>query len=337
MAASPTGHLLEISDLQVEFPTPEGGALRAVAGAGYSVRAGETLAVVGESGSGKTVTAQAVMGLLDPPARIVGGSIRFRDLDLLTLDERERRRLRGSKLALVPQDALAALDPLMPVGDQIAEMFVVHRETDLDEARREAVRLMERVGIPDAERRARDLPHRFSGGMRQRIVIAIAVSLSPELVIADEATSALDVTVQLQVVRMLNELKDELAMSVVFITHDLLAARDIADRVVVMYAGRTVEEGPVEEVFAAPTHPYTEALLLSTPRLGGGTSELRPIPGRPPGRERPATGCVFEPRCAYRRSVCVEQVPPLREVRPGGSSACHFAPDYHHPPEEEAR
>ena len=319
--------LLEVRDLAVEFRTPSR-TVHAVVSASYTVSRGESLAVVGESGSGKSVTVQAILGLLDRQvARITAGEVRFAGENLLRMRERERRALRGAKLALVPQDAMAALNPLIPVGRQIAEMFTVHGRLGRREAGNEAVRLMEHVGIPSASRRANQLPHEFSGGMRQRLVIAMAISLSPDVLIADEATSALDVTTQLQVVSTLDRLRRELGMAVIFITHDLLSARG-ADRVAVMYAGRVVESGPAAQVFARPAHPYTEALLLSTPRLGG-SNELRPIPGRPPGHDRVPTGCPFAPRCIHRRDRCLAENPPLREVaQTDWSSACHYAPNF---------
>lgn len=326
-APSPPPVVLEVRDLFVEFRTKVG-VIHAVNGASYTVRQGETLAVVGESGSGKSVTAQVVMGLQDPAiARVTGGEILYRGDNVLTIGERHRRRLRGTKLALVPQDSMAALDPLIPVGRQIGEMFTVHRGESRREALRQAVDLMAMVGIPSPTRRASDLPHQFSGGMRQRLVIAVAVALSPELLIADEATSALDVTTQLQVTMMLSALRKELGMSLVFITHDLLAVRDFADQVAVMYAGRVVESGPIDQVFSNPAHPYTEALLLSTPRIDG-SARLRPIGGRPPGLARLAEGCAFAPRCAYRRDICSIEKPPERRFGDDRRSACLFAPDY---------
>lgn len=331
---TPTAAVIEVQDLRVEFRT-KAGVVHAVNGATFTIRRGETLAVVGESGSGKSVTAQTVMGLLEPSvAHVTGGQILYGGDNLLALGERQRRRLRGAKLSLIPQDAMAALDPLVPVGRQIGEMFTVHRGETRREALRQAVGLMERVGIPSASRRANDLPHQFSGGMRQRLVIAIGVALSPEVLIADEATSALDVTTQLQVRTMLSALRDELGMSLAFITHDLLAVRNFADRVVVMYAGRVVESGPVGPVFERPAHPYTEALLLSTPRIDGSAAQLRPIPGRPPGLARLAEGCAFAPRCAYRRAVCAVESPPTLELESGRRSACLFAPDYRQQAEE---
>jgi oligopeptide transport system ATP-binding protein len=270
------------------------------------------------------------MGLLDPRvARITRGEILYKGVNVLELPERSRRRLRGARIGFVPQDAMAALNPVIAVGSQIAEMFVVHEGLGRRAAMTKAVELMERVGIPAAAARKNDLPHQFSGGMRQRIAIAAAVALSPEMLIADEATSALDVTMQLQVIEMLEELKDEFHMSLVFITHDLLAVRDLADRVAVMYAGHVVETGGVDAVFENPAHPYTEALLLSTPRLEGNVRQLRPIPGRPPGLRQVDRGCPFAPRCSYREAVCDSSVPPLREVLPERRSACHFAPNFH--------
>lgn len=327
MIAAPAETVLEVRDLRVRFEQPNGTTVHAVTGAGYSLRAGETLAVVGESGSGKSVCAAAILGLLEPTAR-VEGSVLYRGRDLLTLDDSELRKLRGNEISLVPQDAMAALNPLIPVADQIAEVFVLHQRLDRKEARERAIDLIERVGVLPAAQRARELPHQFSGGMRQRLVIAMAVALQPNVLIADEATSALDVSIQLEILDMLDDLQVELGMSILLVTHDLLSVRDVADRVVVMYAGRVVEEGPVEAVFANPTHPYTEALLLSTPRLDGSAKQLRPIEGRPPGTSRLADACPFEPRCRYRRDRCALERPALRDVAPHVSSACHFAPDF---------
>ncbi len=327
MIAAPAETVLEVRDLRVRFEQPNGTIVHAVTGAGYSLRAGETLAVVGESGSGKSVCAAAILGLLEHTAR-VEGSVLYRGRDLLALDDGELRKLRGNEISLVPQDAMAALNPLIPVADQIAELFILHQRLGRGEARERASELIERVGVTPAAQRARDLPHQFSGGMRQRLVIAMAVALEPDVLIADEATSALDVAIQLEILDMLDDLQVELGMSILLVTHDLLSVRDVADRVVVMYGGRVVEEGPVEAVFANPTHPYTEALLLSTPRLDGSVKQLRPIEGRPPGTNRVADACAFEPRCRYRRDRCALERPALREVAPQVSSACHFAPDF---------
>lgn len=316
--------LLEVTGLHVDFTNPDGSLVRAVDDVRYSVEAGSTLAVVGESGSGKTVSTRAIMGLLDPNAR-VRGSIRFGDTELVGLSRRAQRQLRGSRIALVPQDAMAALDPLVPVGRQISEMFEIHTRIGHAEAVRRSIELIELVGIPDAAKRSRDLPHTFSGGMKQRLVIAMAVALRPELLIADEATSALDVSVQLEILDMLRRLKSELQMSMIYITHDLLSVADIADHVVVMYAGRVVEAGEVRSVFARPRHPYTEALLRSTPRFEGTIDDLNPIPGHPPGLDREIVGCPFASRCAYHQPVCFTERPALHELPGGSVSACHFA------------
>ncbi|TWV46566.1 ABC transporter ATP-binding protein [Streptomyces misionensis] len=316
--------LLEVRDLHVEFRTRDGIA-RAVDGVSYAVDAGQTLAVLGESGSGKSVTAQAVMGILDtPPGRITGGEILFQGRDLLGLREEERRRLRGDKMAMIFQDALSALNPVLPVGDQLGELFVVHRGASRREARARAVELMDRVRIPGAAQRVRDYPHQFSGGMRQRIMIAAALALEPALVIADEPTTALDVTVQAQVMDLLAELQREYRMGLVLITHDLGVVADVADRIAVMYAGRIVESAPVHDIYKAPAHPYTRGLLDSIPRLDLKGRELYAIKGLPPNLTRVPPGCAFHPRCPMARDVCRTEVPPLYEVSEARGSACHF-------------
>ncbi|MEU3525961.1 ABC transporter ATP-binding protein [Streptomyces sp. NPDC038707] len=316
--------LLDVRDLRVEFRTRDG-VSRAVNGVGYRVDAGETLAVLGESGSGKSVTAQAVMGILDtPPGRITGGRILFQGRDLLTLNEKERRGIRGAEMAMIFQDALSALNPVLTVGDQLGEMFVVHRGMSRGDARARAVELMERVRIPAAAQRVRDYPHQFSGGMRQRIMIAMALALSPALVIADEPTTALDVTVQAQVMDLLAELRREYRMGLILITHDLGVVADVADRIAVMYAGRVVESAPVHDLYRAPAHPYTRGLLDSVPRLDRKGRELYAIKGLPPNLTRVPPGCSFHPRCPMAQDVCRTDEPPLYEVPGGRRSACHF-------------
>ncbi|MFJ3809752.1 ABC transporter ATP-binding protein [Streptomyces sp. NPDC090073] len=316
--------LLEVCDLKVEFRTRDGVA-HAVNGVSYGVDAGETLAVLGESGSGKSVTAQAVMGILDtPPARITGGRILFQGQDLLSLKEEERRRIRGARMAMIFQDALSALNPVLSVGDQLAEMFVVHRGASKKDARARAVELMDRVRIPAAAQRARDYPHQFSGGMRQRIMIAVALSLEPALVIADEPTTALDVTVQAQVMDLLAELQREYRMGLILITHDLGVVADVADRIAVMYAGKIVESAPVHDIYKAPAHPYTRGLLDSIPRLDQKGQELYAIKGLPPNLTRIPPGCSFHPRCPMARDVCRTDEPALYEVSEVRGSACHF-------------
>ncbi|MER6332462.1 ABC transporter ATP-binding protein [Streptomyces sp. NPDC001034] len=316
--------LLDVRDLHVEFRTRDG-ISRAVNGVSYAVDAGETLAVLGESGSGKSVTAQAVMGILDmPPGRITGGEILFRGRDLLRMKEEERRRLRGAGMAMIFQDALSALNPVLSVGDQLGELFVVHRGMSRKAARAKAVELMDRVRIPGAAQRVRDYPHQFSGGMRQRIMIAMALALEPALVIADEPTTALDVTVQAQVMDLLAELRREYRMGLVLITHDLGVVADVADRIAVMYAGRIVESAPVRDIYKAPAHPYTRGLLDSVPHLDLKGQELYAIKGLPPNLARVPPGCSFHPRCPMARDVCRTDVPPLYEVSGDRGSACHF-------------
>ncbi|ALO95942.1 Peptide ABC transporter ATP-binding protein [Streptomyces hygroscopicus subsp. limoneus] len=316
--------LLDVRDLHVEFHTRDGIA-HAANGVDCAVDAGETLAVLGESGSGKSVTAQAVMGILDtPPGRITQGRILFRGRDLLTLKGEERRRIRGTEMAMIFQDALSALNPVMTVGDQLGEMFVVHRGMSRKQARATAVELMERVRIPAAAQRVRDYPHQFSGGMRQRIMIAMALALEPALIIADEPTTALDVTVQAQVMDLLADLRREYRMGLILITHDLGVVADVADRIAVMYAGRIVETAPVHDLYKAPAHPYTRGLLDSIPRLDHKGRQLYAIKGLPPNLTHIPPGCSFHPRCPMARDVCRTDEPPLYEVSEERGSACHF-------------
>ncbi|WP_407675454.1 ABC transporter ATP-binding protein, partial [Peterkaempfera griseoplana] len=274
--------LLEVRDLHVEFRTREGVA-KAVNGVNYSVRAGETLAILGESGSGKSVSSQAVMGILDsPPGFVTEGEILFQGRDLLKLSEKERRRIRGAKMAMIFQDALSSLNPVLTVGFQLGEMFRVHQGMSRKDAKAKAIELMDRVRIPAARERVNDYPHQFSGGMRQRIMIAMALALEPDLIIADEPTTALDVTVQAQVMDLLAELQREYHMGLILITHDLGVVADVADKIAVMYAGRIVETAPVHELYKQPAHPYTKGLLQSIPRLDQKGEELYAIKGLPP-------------------------------------------------------
>ncbi|MFE0085967.1 ABC transporter ATP-binding protein [[Kitasatospora] papulosa] len=315
---------LEVRDLHAEVHTRDGVA-KAVIGVNYSVAEGETLAVLGESGSGKSVTAQAVMGILDmPPGRISGGEILFKDRDLLKLKADERRRIRGQEMAMIFQDALSSLNPVLSVGQQLGEMFVVHRGMSRGDARAKAIELMDRVRIPAARERVGDFPHQFSGGMRQRIMIAMAMALEPSLIIADEPTTALDVTVQAQVMDLLAELQRELNMGLILITHDLGVVADVADKIAVMYAGRIVETSPVHEIYQAPAHPYTKGLLRSIPRLDQKGQELYAIKGLPPNLLHIPPGCAFHPRCPMAQAVCRTDVPPLYTVDEERRSACHF-------------
>jgi oligopeptide transport system ATP-binding protein len=322
---SPETHLLEVEDLHVEFHTREG-VSRAINGVSFHLAAGETLAILGESGSGKSVTAQAIMGILDmPPAVIPQGEIRYRGKDLLKLEENERRKIRGPEISMVFQDALSSLNPVFPVGWQIAEMFRVHRGLNKRDALEKAIGLMERVQIPGARQRVKAYPHQFSGGMRQRIMIALALALDPAVLIADEPTTALDVTVQAQIMSLLQELREERDMGLILITHDLGVVADVADRIAVMYAGEIVEESDVLPLYAQPGHPYTEGLLNSIPRLDMKGQELYAIKGLPPSLLRMPAGCPFHPRCARAEDICRSDHPALRTIEPARSSRCHFA------------
>ncbi|MEU7318751.1 ABC transporter ATP-binding protein [Streptomyces sp. NPDC007083] len=316
--------LLEVRDLHVDFQTRDG-VVKAVNGVNYSVGAGETLAVLGESGSGKSVTAQAVMGILDmPPGRIPQGEILFHGEDMLTMSKEERRKIRGARIAMIFQDALSSLNPVLTVGYQLAEMFRVHQGLGRKEAKARSIELMERVKIPAAKARVNDYPHQFSGGMRQRIMIAMALALEPDLIIADEPTTALDVTVQAQVMELLADLQREYNMGLILITHDLGVVADVADKIAVMYAGRIVETAPVKELYRAPAHPYTKGLLDSIPRLDRKGQELYAIQGLPPNMAKVPDGCAFHPRCPAARDICRTELPPLAEVDDARGSACHF-------------
>jgi oligopeptide transport system ATP-binding protein len=318
------GPLLDVRDLHVEFRTREGVA-KAVNGVNYSVNAGETLAVLGESGSGKSVTAQAIMGILDtPPGYVTGGEVIFQGRDLLTMSGEERRKVRGARMAMIFQDALSSLNPVLSVGEQLGEMFRVHRRMSRKDSRAKAIELMERVRIPGARERVRQYPHQFSGGMRQRVMIAMAIALEPDLIIADEPTTALDVTVQAQVMDLLAELQREYNMGLILITHDLGVVADVADRIAVMYAGRIIETSPVHDIYQAPAHPYTRGLLDSIPRLDQKGRELYAIKGLPPNLLHIPPGCAFHPRCPRAQAVCRTDEPPLYRVSPVRASACHF-------------
>ena len=318
------GHLLEVEDLHVEFRTRRG-VVHAVNGISYTLDERETLAILGESGSGKSVSAQAVMGIIDsPPGFVTQGAVRFQGRDLLQMPERERRAIRGQRIAMVFQDALTALNPVFSVGWQIGEPYRVHHGVSRAQARRKAVEMMERVRIPSALQRVDDYPHQFSGGMRQRVMIAMALALDPDILIADEPTTALDVTIQAQVMELLADLQAETGMGLILITHDLGVVADAADRVAVMYAGRIVETGPVRAIYHNPAHPYTHGLMGSIPRLDQKGERLNPIKGSPPNLMRIPPGCPFHPRCPYARAVCAEDLPPLYEVGHGQRSACHF-------------
>jgi oligopeptide transport system ATP-binding protein len=317
--------LLEVNDLYVEFRSGRE-LVRAVNGASFAVRRGETAAVLGESGSGKSVTAAAIMRLLaSPPAHITGGSIRFNGADVLGLPLSEWRQRCGRDIGMVFQDALASLNPVFSVGWQIAEPFRAHGVLPAKAALERAEALLARVGIPEPHARAHDYPHQFSGGMRQRVMIAMAIALDPSLLIADEPTTALDVTVQAQIMDLLRDLQRERHMAMVLITHDLGVVAEVADHVAVMYGGRVVESGPVRDVLSRPAHPYTRALLESMPRADAEQQQLNPIVGSPPNMATLPSGCSFHPRCRMATDQCRAALPPRVALAPNHHAECFRA------------
>lgn len=320
------GTLLEVRDLRVQFSTDDG-VVEAVDGVSFSVGRGETLAVVGESGSGKSVTALALMRLIpQPPGRIAAGEVLLDGRDLLKLSESEMRAVRGNDVAMVFQDPMTALNPVFTVGYQIMEPLRLHQKMERRQAARRAAELLSQVGIGDGARRLEDYPHQFSGGQRQRIMIAMALACNPSVLIADEPTTALDVTVQAEILDLMQELQRDFGSGIILITHDLGIVARTADRVAVMYAGRMVEQASAETIFARPHHPYTWGLLDSIPRLDSAHGEkLVPIPGNPPSLIEKPPGCAFHPRCRSRRDTCHIEVPPLREVGTDHLAACILA------------
>ncbi|HVU04263.1 MAG TPA: ABC transporter ATP-binding protein [Polyangiaceae bacterium] len=322
--------LLEIEDLHVHFRTGAG-LVRAVDGVGFEVRHGETLAVVGESGCGKSVTALSILRLVAPPGEIVKGGVFLEGEDLLTVDEDRMRSIRGNEIAMIFQEPMTSLNPVFTVGDQVAEVLSLHRGLSDEECRTETVALFRMVGIPSPESRFDEYPHQLSGGMRQRVMIAMALACSPKLLIADEPTTALDVTVQAQILDLVRRLQAELGMSVLLVTHDLGVVAETAHRVVVMYAGRVVESASVEDLFERPRHPYTAGLFHSLPRLAGPGKRLTPIEGQVPDALAFPPGCRFHPRCPRAMPVCKERIP---ELVPRGAegephvSACHYVDEH---------
>lgn len=316
--------LLEVRDLRTYFATPAGVA-RAVDGVSFEVNRGETVGLVGESGCGKSVTGFSILRLIPPPGSIQSGSsILFENEDLLSLSERRLRGLRGDRISMIFQEPMSALNPVFTVGDQIAEVVRVHRNTSRREAWQRAVEMLELVGIPEPAERARQYPHQLSGGMRQRVLIAMALVLDPALVIADEPTTALDVTIQAQILELLQELQSRLGTAILMITHDLGVIAEVASRVIVMYGGQVVEEAAVGELFARPSHPYTEGLLGAMPKLGSRGGRLRTIPGTVPPPTAWPTGCRFRDRCPHAWERCASEVPPLYQVGPGHVARCHL-------------
>jgi len=323
--------LLQVEHLTTGFPAPAG-TLVAVNDVSFSIRQGETVCLVGESGSGKSLTAFSILRLVPSPGRIIGGAIRFRGRDLLALSEDEMCAVRGADIALIFQEPMTALNPVFRVGDQVAEALVVHGRMDWRAARAEAVRLMDAVRIPDAAARARDYPHQLSGGQRQRVLIAMALACKPALIIADEPTTALDVTIQAQILDLLRQLQTEHGLALLLITHDLGVVAEMADQVAVMYAGRIVEQGPVEAIFASPQHPYTRGLLASLPgstvQSPGSAKQLQAIEGTVPTLANLPPGCAFEPRCSERIAVCREGVPALIPLGGDRTARCVHVLDH---------
>lgn len=323
--ASATAPLLELKNLYVSFDTPHG-RVQAVGGVSWSLAPGETLGIIGESGSGKSVGLEAVMGLVKTPPGHISGEILFDGSDILTMSDRKRRALRGEEIAMVFQDAMSALNPSLPVGAQVSEVYRLRRGCSRDEARRKAVELMDRVKIPSAATRLNSYPHEFSGGMCQRVMIATALALEPRVLIADEPTTALDVTVQRQIMALLSELQRDTGMAMVLITHDLGVVAEAVSRALVMYAGQIVESGNVETLFDAPAHPYTRGLIRSMPRIDERGDELYSIGGTPPAAGQMPPGCAFHPRCPHAISRCRTELPMLEPIM--GSlqqcSACHL-------------
>jgi oligopeptide transport system ATP-binding protein len=315
--------LLQVSDLKTRFHTPEG-TVYAVNGVSFHLDQGETLAVVGESGCGKSVTMLSILRLIPiPPGEIVTGSATYVGRDLLTMRDEELERVRGKEIAMVFQDPMTSLNPVLTIGRQITETLRVHLQMNAKEANEQAVHLLEAVGIPEPSRRLGDYPHQFSGGMRQRVMIAIALACNPSLLIADEPTTALDVTIQAQIVELVVRMREQLGMTVVWITHDLGVVAGLADRVVVMYAGYLVEEATVLDLYEDPRHPYTQALLAALPRADRRRDHrLKSIPGAPPNLLVRPTHCPFAPRCEFVQERCWEENPPLSLVAPGHTIAC---------------
>jgi oligopeptide/dipeptide ABC transporter ATP-binding protein len=323
-AANGTEALLRVEGLRTYFDL-DAGTLRAVDGVSFSLLPGKVLCIVGESGSGKSATALSIMRLIDPPGRIVGGRVLFKQQDLTALPERDMEAIRGNRIGMVFQNPMTSLDPSFRIGAQIAETLLTHERISADEARRRAIELLRLVGIPDAERRYDDYPHQFSGGMRQRVLIAAAIACKPDVLIADEPTTALDVTIQAQILRLLADLQRRLGSAMVLITHDLGVVAAMADEVLVMYAGRVVELADVDTIFHAPKHPYTWGLLQSLVRLEDSReSALQPIAGAPPNPTDLPPGCPFRPRCAHAIEPCGTVDPPLRAVANGHRVACHL-------------
>lgn len=319
--------LLKVDELRMHFHTRDG-VVRAVDGVSYTLNQGETLGVVGESGSGKSVHALTMMRLIPmPPGRIEGGDVLFKGRSLVSMPEDEIRRIRGNEIAMIFQDPMTSLNPVYRIGHQLAEPLMIHKGLSKKEAWARAAELLRLVGIPHPESRVKDYPHQFSGGMRQRVMIAMALACDPDILIADEPTTALDVTIQAQILELMQEIQQRTNSAIIMITHDLGVVADMADKILVMYAGRPMEFGTCDEVFYRPSHPYTWGLMDSLPRhdITDEKSELCPIKGQPPSLVNVPTGCPFSPRCPYAKDVCRAEVPPFRLLEGAHRAACHFA------------
>ncbi|MBX9698157.1 MAG: ABC transporter ATP-binding protein [Acetobacteraceae bacterium] len=320
--------LLDVDNLQTHFRTPDG-VNRAVDGVSFQVEAGETLAIVGESGCGKSVTAMSILRLIPEPPGKIAGAIRFQGRNLLELSDREMRDIRGNEISMIFQEPMTSLNPVLTVGRQIGETLRLHQGMSKQQAEAKAVEMLQLVGIPEPQRRVREYPHQLSGGMRQRVMIAIALACNPKLLIADEPTTALDVTIQAQILDLMRDLKRTVGAAIILITHDLGVVAEVAERVVVMYAGRKVEEAAVGPLFRNPRHPYTQGLLGSVPKLGssltGTETRLSEIPGLVPSLKAKIPGCVFASRCPQATELCTQVAPAFEEKAPGHAAACHYA------------
>jgi oligopeptide transport system ATP-binding protein len=315
--------LLQVKGLKTHFYT-DAGVVKAVDGVDLEIHKGETLGVVGESGSGKSITAMSIMRLIPvPPGKIVSGEVIFDGKDLIKATEREMMKIRGNEIAMIFQDPMTSLNPVLTVGEQIMEAIVLHQKVGRSAAKKRAIEMLKKVGIPESESRVNNYPHQFSGGMRQRVMIAMALSCNPKLLIADEPTTALDVTIQAQILDLMNNLKDDFGTAIMLITHDLGVVAELCQKVLVMYAGNTVEYTDSSALFAAPKHPYTWGLLGSLPKLNESENQrLEPIVGQPPDLRHLPQGCNFAPRCKHKKPICEQQKPILREIEPGHMVSC---------------
>jgi oligopeptide/dipeptide ABC transporter ATP-binding protein len=316
-------NLLEIQDLEVDFHT-DAGTLKAVRRIGFAMQRGDVFGIVGESGCGKSVTARSILRLIRPPGQIRAGKIIFDRRDLLCLNAAEMRKVRGSRISMIFQEPMTSLDPLFPIGDQIMEAIRLHQGIDRKVARENAVSMLDKVGIPDAKSRMKYYPFQLSGGMRQRVMIATALSCKPEILIADEPTTALDVTIQAQILDLLEKLQQDIQMSMILITHDLSLVKNITRKLQIMYAGKIVESAPTAELFRHPLHPYTKGLFDCIPKLKGKRDLLETIPGTLPNLHNSLVGCAFSPRCRYKLEICNQITPSLSEVASGHLVSCHL-------------